>query len=377
MTQPMPKIPLFKVRMAPGAEAAVADVLRSGHIAQGLVCDEFEAALGEALGLAPNQLLLVNSGTSALTLAYHLADIQPGDEVVVSPMTCSATLTPLVHREATIVWADVDRHTGLIDPQSVADKLTDRTRAVVGIDWGGAPAPYTALREVVPREIPIIEDAAHAMLAYRDGGRHIGSFAQEQNLFCAWSMQAIKHLTCGDGGALVCPTDELTERGRRLRWFGFDRTSSKDFRCAQDLGEAGYKFHMNDIAAAIGLANLRGLEKSVSRHERNSFLYAMQLADLERVTLPPVNPESSWWLYTILVDDRESFQAYMAERGIETSQVHRRNDEHTAFKGSAARASLPGLDHFAAHQVSIPVGWWLSADDLERIVQAVRGWAKS
>jgi dTDP-4-amino-4,6-dideoxygalactose transaminase len=378
-------IDLFRPYMAPEASAAVAAVLTPDaqgrvYCGQGPKVDAFEAALKRAFD-AERDVLTLNSCTSALDLALTLEGVGPGDVVISTPMTCSATNSPIVTRGAQIAWADVDPLTGLIDPESVqrvADNLWKagcRVGAVVAVDWAGRMAAYNTLRALRLGTAAIIEDAAHAPLATLNG-RYQTRVGGD---YIAWSFQAIKHLTTGDGGALLCSDVQETERARLLRWYGLDRKSKADFRCEQDIAEVGFKYHMNDLAAAIGLANLPHLAGVVHAHRGHARFYDKVLGDLppERVTLPPPDPGSSSWLYTLLVDDRDSFQAHLLERGVATSQVHRRNDHHTAFRAAEHPASdaRPGLEHFAARQVSIPVGWWLSADDLGRIADAVSAWA--
>jgi dTDP-4-amino-4,6-dideoxygalactose transaminase len=365
--------------MAPEATAAVAEVLASGYVGQGPKVDAFEAELRRVLD-AERDVLTLNSCTSALDLALTLCNVGPGDVVISTPMTCSATNSPVVTRGAQVAWADVDPVTGLIDPESV-DRilhtlLPSDVGAVVAVDWAGRMCDYNRLREVcAPTGIPIIEDAAHAPLATYNG-RYQTRVGGD---YIAWSFQAIKHLTTGDGGALLCPDAATTERARLLRWYGLDRRSKADFRCEQDITEVGFKFHMSDIAAAIGLANLPHLGRLVHTHRGNARHYDLALAGLppERITLPPRDKGSSYWLYTVLVEDRPSFEAAMLDAGIATSQVHRRNDHHTAFKAAEHPASdeRPGLEHFAARQISLPVGWWLDQADLDHIVKAVREWA--
>lgn len=380
--------PLFKVFMAPEAQTAVGDVLRSGYIGQGEKVDAFEAELKRAFD-AERDVLTLNSCTSALDLALRMVNPgPPGDPGVVisTPMTCSATNSPIVTQGHQIAWADVDPVTGLIDPESVAAVLKvtgPTTLAVVAVDWAGRMCDYNRLREVCdPWGIPIIEDAAHAPLATHNG-RYQTRVGGD---FIAWSFQAIKHLTTGDGGALLCATPESAERARLLRWYGLDRRSKADFRCEQDIDEVGFKYHMNDIAAAIGLANLPHLREIVKRHRDNARAYHGLLEGTPGVTLPPPDPGSSWWLYTILVDDRPDFQRFMAEHGVATSQVHRRNDEHPAFRTAELVTKRwlvnkaderPGLEHFASRQVSIPVGWWLKDEDVTRIAHLVQTWARA
>jgi dTDP-4-amino-4,6-dideoxygalactose transaminase len=375
-------IDLFKVYMSERAGAGAAEVLASGYIGQGKHVDAFERELRLVFD-AERDVLTLNSCTSALDLALRMVNPGPpgdGGFVVSTPMTCSATNSPIVTQGHRILWADVDPVTGLIDPESVArilaTPLGPTVLAVVAVDWAGRMCDYNALREVCdPYGIPIIEDAAHAPLATYNG-RYQTRVGGD---YIAWSFQAIKHLTTGDGGALQCPTSEATERARLLRWYGLDRKSKADFRCEQDIEEVGFKYHMNDVAAVIGRVNLPHLGGVVRAHRGHARFYDKVLGDLppERVQLPPPDPGSSYWLYTVLVDDRDSFQAHLLERGIATSQVHRRNDHHTAFKAAEHPTSdaRPGLEHFAARQCSIPVGWWLSEDDLGRIAEAVRAWA--
>jgi len=374
-------IPLFKVLMAANADQKVGEVLRSGYISEGPIVAEYERVLQETLALA-DRPLAVNSGTSALHLAMKLAGVGYGDYVLVSPMTCSATVSPIIQLGARPVWVDVDPMTGLMTPLSLrntaAMMLPGSIKAVVAIDWAGTPCDYAGLRKSIDlyqRDVPIIEDAAHAMFAKDWAGKQIGA-NPDPNLYLCWSTQAIKLLTTGDGGLLLPPADQ-NSRARKLRWFGLDRESKKDFRCEQDIHEAGYKYHMNDISAAIGLANLPYALLHSTYHRRHAMRFWQAFKDLSpRVITPSFNSGSSYWIYTMLVDDRESFIKWMTEREIQVSQVHRRVDTHPAFQSAAAFSThLPGLEEFAAHQVSVPCGWWLSDGEVETIIEAVRTWA--
>lgn len=364
---PITRIPMFKVLMAPEASDEVAKVLASGYIGQGPKVEAFEQALTKVLDA---EVLTVNSGTSALDLCLHLAGVVTGDEVITTPQTCTATTSAIVNRGAIPVWADIDPTTGLISPKSVEALLTKKTKAIMAVDWGGAPCDYQALNAF---GLPVIQDAAHAF------GTTVGgeSIAVKGGTHVAWSLQAIKHLTTGDGG-LVCPPIHQLERGRKLRWFGLDRRSSADFRCSQQIPESGFKYHMNDIAATIGLCNLPKALTALYLHRLNAAFYHEAFKDLDprRVERPPSNPESAWWLYTILVDDRDGFEAFMKGKSIDVSRVHARNDTHPAFAMGQHRVPLQGVGLFSARHISIPVGWWLSKEDRERVAEAVIAWSK-
>jgi dTDP-4-amino-4,6-dideoxygalactose transaminase len=290
-----------------------------------------------------------------------LIGIGLGDEVITTPMTCTATNGVLVNRRAKLVWADVDPHTGLIDSEDVARKRTTRTKAIMAVDWAGRSCDYKQLRRF---GLPVIQDAAHHLMVGPDN----------HGDYVAWSFQAIKHLTTGDGGALLVPPKQY-ERAKLLRWYGLDRTSSADFRCAQDIREAGFKYHMNDISASIGLANLPHMQDVVAKQRKNAAWYSQALRDAPGVALPPADTGASWWLYCLLVEDRASLIEHLRQRGIAASPVHRRNDTHPAFW--YPNGPLPGVDHFAERECAIPVGWWLSDKDRVHVAASVLEWARA
>ena len=163
------------------------------------------------------------------------------------------------------------------------------------------------------------------------------------------------------------------ERARLLRWYGLDRDSRADFRCAQNITEVGFKMHLNDVAASIGLANIGHAARLVARHRDNAEWYTRTLHGAPGISLPPSDAGASWWLYYLLADDRASLIDHLASRGVAASPVHRRNDTHPAFH--FPNGPLPGVDHIAEHGVAIPVGWWVSDQDREKVAGAVLEWA--
>jgi dTDP-4-amino-4,6-dideoxygalactose transaminase len=181
----------------------------------------------------------------------------------------------------------------------------------------------------------------------------------------------IKHLSSPDGGFLLTPPERRRD-ARLARWHGLDRETSADFRCAQTITDAGFKYHQNDVIASILLANLPHAQWIVSRHRSNAAFYDRVLRGLHGVTLPPADPGCSYWLYYLLVDDREAFSTYMAERGIATSPVHARNDTQPAY--SFPNGPLPGVDSIARRGVAIPCGWWIDEQERERVAATVVEW---
>jgi dTDP-4-amino-4,6-dideoxygalactose transaminase len=363
-------IPLFKVHMPPREALlpALAETLYSGHVTQGPQVAEFEAALVPLLG--NRNVLTVNSGTSALQLALRLAGVR-GGSVVTTPMTCAATVLPVLAEGARPVWADVDPATGNIDPLDAERKLRPDTKAVLAVHWGGQPCDMDALMAVGRKHgVPVIVDAAHALGASWAGEPAGGPSAD----FTAFSLQAIKHVTTVDGGILTTKDAGDYRRGKLLRWFGIDRDAEQaDARVDVDIPEAGMKWHMNDVAATVGLVQLRYLDGVLAAHRANAAFYAERFGGLVGWAEPPVKAAGSWWLFTLLLDNgsqRQPFMAHMKAAGVQVSRVHARLDRLTCFREYAA-GPLPGVDEFYDRMCCIPVHWGLSEPDRRRVADAV------
>lgn len=361
-------IPLFKVHVPPREHLMpnLEKVIYSGYITQGAKVQEFEEKIGASFGV-PN-VLTVNSGTSALQLALRLANVRGGN-VVTTPMTCSATVLPVLAEGARPVWADVNPGTGNINPDDVARKITRDTKAILAVHWGGQPGDMGKLMEIGEAEgIPVIVDAAHAL-----GAEWNGQSIAAQADFTCYSLQAIKHITTGDGGILVTRSADDYARGKRLRWFGIDREAkgSGDERTENDIPEWGYKFHMNDIAATMGIAQLHYLNYIVGRHRDNAAHYDNNLQVKRQGVLDAAN--GAWWLYTLLWENGEQrarFMEYATKQGIHVSRVHSRLDQLTCFKQYNG-TDLPGVTSFFDRETCIPVHWGLSTYDRETVTDVV------
>ena len=278
---------------------------------------------------------------------------------------------PILALGARPVWADVDPWTGNMCPDDVARKCTNRTKAILAVHWGGYPCDLSELAQVAKeRGIPLIEDAAHALGSEYRGGR-IGRHGD----FVCFSFQAVKMLTTGDGGALVCRSLIDEQRARRLRWFGLDRDHNAGETCRwdQDIHEYGYKFHMNDIAATLGCAQLPYLDGNVAKHRAHAAAYdrALQRLSVIRPLHYRADRRSSYWLYTVRVAQRSAFISHMRKHGVAASRVHVRNDRYRVFEASAGDA-LDGVDIFDAEQVNIPCGWWLQLEDIATVIDAMK-----
>ena len=361
-------ISLFKVHIPNNLDKTLQSVFESGFISEGQQADNFERSFGNFID---NQnTCLVNSCTSALTLAYRVSDIQPEDEIIVTPLTCMATNEPAHLMGAKLVWADIDPMTGNIDPDDVKKKITRKTKAISAVHWAGQPFEIDEINKIAKENnIKVIEDAAHATGAtYRD--KPIGTHSD----YVCFSFQAIKHLTTGDGGAISCQSEEEANRIRKLRWFGLDRKYPHS-KWTQDIAESGYKFHMNDINASIGLRQMEHIDSIVQRHKDNSKFYD-EFINNKKITKMHKNDysESACWIYTLRVQDRENFKSYLHDKGIASDPVHVRNDKYSVFKDFAPTGKLKGTDEFCSQHICIPVGWWLSEDEKRYIVDTINAY---
>jgi dTDP-4-amino-4,6-dideoxygalactose transaminase len=349
------------------AVLAAAEVLRSGWIGEGERVKEFESLIGGLIG--QQQVLAVNSCTSALVLALRLAGAGPGTEVVSTPMTCTATSHAILQSGARIVWADIDPVTGNINPASVRSKVSERTKAIMAVHWGGVPCDLDALNAIAKdRAIAVIEDAAHAF-----GSEYWGRLIGCHSDYVCFSFQAIKMITTGDGGALLCRSQADYQRGKLLRWFGIPRGVDVG---GYDITEFGYKFHMNDIAAALGVAGIGHFKNYLSLRRLNGLLYERLLRGVPGISVYQEQPHerSAFWMASVLVERRDDFVRKLAAAGIVASPVHLRNDAFTVFSQFNA-GPLPGVDSFDARHVSLPVGPWITEEDVHYIADTIRqGW---
>lgn len=363
-------IPLFKVYMAADVESYLSPVLHSGYIGEGEKTRQFEKAFGKLI--RNDNVVVVNSGTSALTLALKLAGVGQGDQVLSTPMTCLATNMAILSVGAVPVWADV-MSDGTMDPESVKEMLgkdkSCQIAAIMCMDWGGRPCMVDEIRKMASDHgIFLIEDSCQSI-----GSTYKSLPGGNAADITAFSFQAIKHLTTGDGGAISINKDlfrdkEMVERAKMMRWFGLDRTKGADMRCNQDPPVAGYKWQMNDIAASIGLANMIGLEDRITKTKQHADAYNKYFfADVD-----DKDRKSGYWLYTMHISDVNKFIKYMRDNDVECSRVHDRNDLKSVFRESYR--CLPGVDSFDDFHVCIPVGWWLEDRDVERITELVLGY---
>jgi dTDP-4-amino-4,6-dideoxygalactose transaminase len=368
----MIKIPLFKVYMNPYVDDELLKTVHSGYIGQGSKVEEFENKIKERIN---NPFFLsLSAGTHGLHLALRDIGIGLGDEVISTPLTCTATNWPILMQQGVIVWSDIQKDTLNIDPKSIEKRINEKTKAVIAVDWGGGVCDYDEIKKIThPYKIPIIQDSAHAFGAsYK--GNPIGSCINAD--YTMFSFQAIKTLNMGgDGGGLCLNNINSYKAVKLARWYGISREGLKrDMRCEEAIDTWGLKYNPNDISATIGLKNLEEIDRLLNIGKDNASYYMKELNNIDGIKLLRCNEGSTFWIFTILVEDRTSFASMMGEYGIHISRVHERNDIHpcvTKFK----RDDLENLEWIISRYCAIPVSWYVSQEDREYIVQCIkRGW---
>lgn len=358
-------LPLVKVILPPAEELmpALQSVLYSGQIAEGQQVYQFEERFAGHFHL-PNALAM-SSGTAALHAALTLAGVQSGHEVISTPMTAEPTNTSILNCGAKVVWADVDPLSGNIDPTSIRQCISTRTKAIVVVHYAGYPVRLAEIRAIADEfNIALIEDCAHALGATYDG-KAIGTIGD----FGIFSLQAIKHMTTVDGGILTIANPQLLNKAKKFRWFGMLKGVP---RTEVDIEAIGYKYNMNNVNATIGLAQLSHIHGVLDRYIANGKYYDCEIEAITGVDFARCDSlgTSTYWLYTLLSDHADEIEKALNTAGVMASKLHRPNNLHSVFTSS--RKPLPGLDLFYKRLLHIPCGWWVSDEDRQRIVEVIK-----
>jgi dTDP-4-amino-4,6-dideoxygalactose transaminase len=361
--------------------AAVERVLRSRWLTTGPVAHEFEQQFAKYIGC--KHALAVNSGTSALQLALDAIGLKSDDEVLVPTYTFTATAEVVTYFGAKPVLCDSLVEGFNIDPADAEKRITSRTKAIIPVHIGGEPCAMDAIQSLASRHnLHVIEDAAHALPA-SFGGQRIGTISE----FTAFSFYATKTITTGEGGMLTTNDDGHAKRAAVMRlhgignddaWKRYSRAGSWEYRVL----EAGYKFNLPDILAAVGLAQLRKCDRFYEMRRSIAEQYRHKLGEIEELELPPVGPDSSehaWHLFIVRVKpdllavDRDAFIEQLKEAGIGTSvhfiPLHRHPfyQQHYGVKPD----DFPNADNAYLRCISLPLFPGLSNEQIDVIVERI------
>ena len=339
-------IKLFQPFVSDEARSNVQRVLQSTQIAQGPEVELFEQEFATTFGFEAWQIVSLNSGTAALELAYELAELGEYDHVISPVLTCTATNIPLIRRKVKMSFGDIQGMKSLnLDPEDVRDKILPDTKAIVFVHFGGSSHNLEEFERIAEEEgLDLICDAAQAL----------GSKLSHQARFSCISLQAIKSLTAGDGGVLVCRDKDDAILARKLRWFGYDRALKQKLGDC-DLEVAGYKMHMNDISAAIARGNLVHWDEIVTHRQNINNVYTSILP----------NAVAGIWNPVVVGLDYKEAKKKATAAGFEIGQYHFRNDKYSIFR--SVYSNCPNMDQLQDEYFMLPCHMGVSLLDAERI----------
>lgn len=352
---------LFNTFVSEEAKQLVQEVLDSGFLNQGQMVVRFEQALSD-FGLENPST--VNSCTAGLHLALECCNVR-GKEVILPAQTFIATGLAVLMAGGTPIFVDIELN-GNISYNSIKASINENTGAIICVHWGGVPADVIKINELAKENnIPVIEDAAHAFGAEVNGHK-VGTISD----FTVFSFQSIKLLTTGDGGAICCKNPEHLERIQKLKWFGIDKNNIKrayEGHRLNDVTEISYKYHMNNIAAALGVGNLPYIKNILQKRRLIADYYR---SNIHHVDHPKVNEydSPSYWLYTIRSYNRKKIIEKLRNRGIECSTVDQRIDNNYVFP---TWSYLPEQEIFDLTQLSIPCHEKLTKEDIELVTDTI------
>jgi|JI10StandDraft_1071094.scaffolds.fasta_scaffold03838_20 perosamine synthetase len=362
--------------------AAVVAALGSGTLTCGVEVGLFERAIAEFLGVG--HVTVCSSGTAALHLAYATLGIGAGDEIITSPVTFSATASAAYQVGAKVKFADVDPRTGNLDPGKVAALVTKKTKAIVAVHLGGQPCDLTELRAFARgKGLLFIEDACHALGALY-GGRAVPDGDSDAAVL---SFHPVKHVTTGEGGAVVWREREHRRRAARLRHHGVERDPAALSIASPgpwyyEVVEQGWNYRLPDLLCALGTSQVKKLPQFLAARRSIAADYRAALAALPMVTPPVELPDrvSAYHLFAIAVEfdrldgGRGEVMRRLARRGIGT-QVHyiplTQQPFHRAQAGAAADRSRPGVERYYRRTLSLPIYPGLTTADVATIVAAL------
>lgn len=372
------RVPLSDIDLDDAELAGVERVLRSRWLSMGPVTREFEAAFAQMVGV--RHALAVSNGTTALHLAYAALGLGPGDEVIVPALTFVATANAILYTGATPVFADITSLDDLtVSPDDIAAKITPATRAIAVMHYGGYLCDMTAIRVLAERHgLAIVEDACHA-----PGATYQGRGAGALGTVGCFSFFANKNIAMGEGGMVVTDDDELAERIRLMRSHGMTTLTWDRHRghaASYDVVRTGYNYRLDEIHAAIGLAQLAKLARNNARRGEIVAQYRAAFDGLAGLRVPFAAPlpgsQPAYHIFPVILDeavDRAAFMARLRELGIQSSIHYPPVHQFTAFRERTQGVMLPLTEAVGRREVTLPLFPTMRDAQVAAVIDAVRG----
>ncbi|MEM3154022.1 MAG: DegT/DnrJ/EryC1/StrS aminotransferase family protein [Candidatus Woesearchaeota archaeon] len=351
---------------------AVVETVRSGWLTMGPKVHKFEEAFAKYSGV--KHAISVNSCTAGLHLSYIAAGINPGDEVITSPITFAATVNMIIHVGAKPVLVDIDKEFQCIDPDKIQAAITKKTKAIVPVHFAGNPCDMKAIMDIAEdNNLQIIEDAAHSVGGSYDGKKKMGSLGN----LTSFSFYATKNMTTGEGGMVTTNDDALAARLKILRLHGMNRDAWKRYTLSgswyYEIVEPGWKDNMTDVNAALGLVQLKKLDKFCKKRQEAADTYAKLLKDLPLI-LPKNKPGKVWHIYPIQVKnaDRAKVIERLKEYNVGTSVFFIPIHYHPAYKYlKYKKGDFPVAEEYFNQTLALPLYPQLKKIDIKYVSDAL------
>lgn len=356
---------------------AVVDVLRGDFLTTGPKITEFEKAVCEYTGA--KYAVAISNGTAALHAACYAAGIQEGDEVITTPLTFAASANCVLYCGGVPVFADVDERTYNISPVEIEKKITSRTKAIIAVHFAGQPCEMDEIHKIADKYgLLVIEDAAHALGAdYK--GQKIGSMSD----MTTFSFHPVKHITCGEGGMILTNNESLYQKLALFRTHGITREpnllSKNEGAWYYEQIELGYNYRITDIQCALGLSQLKKLERFVKRRKELVERYNKAFENITGITVPCVkdNCNSSWHLYVIQVEHRKEVFDKLRQAGIGVNVHYVPVYKHPYYqKNGYQNVSCPTAEKLYEHFISIPLYPGLTNEQQDYVIRMVKEFVK-
>jgi dTDP-4-amino-4,6-dideoxygalactose transaminase len=371
-------LPYFRPSIGEEEIKEVAETLRSGWITMGKRTIEFEKALAKYTGA--KNIVSVNSCTDALELSLYVLGIKKGDEVITTTDTFAATANVIVHRGAKPVLVDIKKDTYNIDPELIERAITKKTKAIMPVDYAGQACEYDRIKEIAEkRDLLIVEDAAHA-IGSEYKGKKLGTIGDTT----CFSFYATKNMTSGEGGAVATEDDKVADEMRLMRLHGMSKNAWKRYAEGgswyYEISGAGWNYVMTDIQAAIGMHQLKKLDRFIAERRKLAKIYNEEFGKVDGLITPYEMPDAfhSYYLYPLLVEkkrlDRNKLIEGLNKRGIGTSvhfiPIHLQPYYQKNF--GYKKGDFPNAEWVYEREVSLPLFPGMREEDVMRVVKAVK-----
>jgi len=364
-------IPIFKPSFGEEELNALREIFASGWIGLGPKVKDFEEKFSSFIGV--KHAVGLNSGTAALHLAMKVMEVE-GGEVITTPMTFISTTHAIIYNDATPVFCDIEDDTLNIDAKKINDLITDKTKAIVCVHYGGHACDMDRIVNIAKRyNLKLIEDCAHGT-----GGEYKGKRLGSIGDIGCFSFHAVKNLATGEGGMITIDDPQIYQRLQKLRWLGITKDTwsreekDKMYSWYYDVEEVGFKYHMNDIPATLGLVQLAKLEKTNNRRREIADRYTKSLSALEWIETPVMKDytKSAWHNYVIKTIHRDELNEYLKEKEISTGVHYIPNNHYEMYRD--CKGPTPIAEKVWKRILTLPVYPDLDDEQVDYIIDSIK-----